>query len=81
MGRAGTMITIVKYIILIAAAPLWMPFLRALFEELEAALREQGGLFGEEPSAERLIEIRREIALEEDRVVNEPLAHRRPAAR
>ena len=70
-------ITLVKYLILIASAPFWMPFMRALYEELEAALRDQGGLFGDEPSAEKKAEIRREMAMEEDRVVNEPLAHRR----
>lgn len=70
-------IAILKYLIVFGSAPLWLPFLKALYEELEAALREQGGLFGEEPSAERLAEIRQEIAMEEERVVNEPLAYRR----
>ena len=48
-----------------------------LLEELEHALKDQGGLFGDEPSADRVEEIRREMALEEERVVNEPIAHRR----
>ncbi|MFT5050120.1 MAG: hypothetical protein ACI8QZ_001514 [Chlamydiales bacterium] len=71
------MATFLKYLILLLSAPVWLPFLRALWDELENALRDQGGLFGQEPSAEQLIEIRREQALEEDRVLNEPLAHRR----
>jgi len=71
------MTSILKYLILALTAPIWMPFLKALWEELEHALRDQGGLFGNEPTAEQLIEIQREMAMEEDRVVNEPLAHRR----
>ena len=70
-------LAIVKYLILLLTMPWWLPFMKALWQELNDALREQGGLFGDEPSATKLAEIRREIAMEEERVINEPIAHAR----
>ena len=66
---------ILKYIVLILSAPLWMPFARALWEELNDALRPDGGLFGPEPTQRKREEILAEIAREEPRLVHEPLAH------
>ncbi len=66
---------ILKYIVLIASAPLWLPFAKALWEELNDAFRPDGGLFGPEPTQRRREEILAEIAREEPRLVHEPLAH------
>lgn len=66
---------VLKYVILIASAPIWLPFVKALWEELNDALRPDGGLFGPEPTKRRREEILDEIAQEEMRVVHEPLAH------
>jgi hypothetical protein len=35
-----------RYLLLAVTAPLWWPFLRELYREMNAALREEGGLFG-----------------------------------
>jgi len=66
---------ILKYIVLIVSAPLWLPFAKALWEELNDAFRPDGGLFGPEPTQRRRAEILAEIAREEPRLVHEPLAH------
>lgn len=66
---------ILKYVLLIAAAPIWLPFAKALWEELNDALRPDGGLFGPEPTQAKREKILDEIAREDPRVVHEPLAH------
>ncbi len=66
---------VLKYIVLIVSAPLWLPFAKALWEELNDALRPDGGLFGPEPTQRKREEILDEIAREEPRLVHEPLAH------
>jgi hypothetical protein len=66
---------VLKYVLIIALAPIWLPFVKALWEELNDALRPDGGLFGPEPTQRRREEILDEIAQEEMRVVHEPLAH------
>ena len=68
---------IIKYTLLLVTAPIWVPFVKALWQELNDALREEGGVFGKELSRDQLDEIRREIEDEEERLVNEPLAHLR----
>jgi hypothetical protein len=35
-----------RYLLLAVTAPLWWPFLRELYREMNAALREEGGLLG-----------------------------------
>ena len=35
-----------KYLLLLLAAPIWWPFLKALFREFDEALKDEGGLFG-----------------------------------
>jgi hypothetical protein len=50
----------VKYAIVALTAPLWIPFVRSLYRTLDDALRDEGGLFGEAPSPEKLREIDRE---------------------
>ena len=41
-----------RYLILLVTSPLWWPFLRELYKEMDNALREDGGLLGRrtEPS-------------------------------
>jgi len=68
---------ILKYLIVIFSAPLWIPFIRALGQELKLSMREEGGFLGKTPNKEKLEEIRREIAREESPLVDEPLAHLR----
>ena len=47
---------IVKYTLLVMAFPVWMPFFKALYTELNDALAEEGGLFGRTPT-QREIEV------------------------
>lgn len=47
----------VKYGLVIALAPFWMPFFRSLWRSLNDSLREEGGLFGRAPTDEQLTEI------------------------
>ena len=65
-------IAILKYTVLIASAPIWWPFAKALWNDLKDSLREEGGLFGEPPHPRKLEEIRREKELQEDNLVHEP---------
>lgn len=51
---------IAKYTLLVLAAPFWWPFLKALYAELNDALREEGGLVGRAPSADQLRKINRD---------------------
>ena len=48
----------VKYGIVVLLTPLWLPFIKALWKSLNAALREEGGLLGAPPTEEELRELR-----------------------
>lgn len=50
----------VKYAIIALSTPLWMPFAKALWSELNASLRDEGGLFGDAPTAAELRTIEKE---------------------
>ena len=54
----------VKYALLVLSVPFWWPFVKALWEELNESLAEEGGLFGEEPDAAELARMRIEQAHE-----------------
>jgi hypothetical protein len=71
---------LVKYGILIAAAPWWVPFVKALWNELNASLREEGGLFGAPPSAQELERMNRDQGAFVTSMVHEPRPDR-PRAR
>lgn len=47
----------VKYGLVIALAPYWLPFFRSLWRSLNDSLRDEGGLFGRAPTDEQLREI------------------------
>ena len=66
-----------KWVIVLGSMPFWLPFLRALWEELNLAMREDGGLYGQEPGPIQREQIRQELAMEEPKLVSETLAHRR----
>ncbi|MAG62829.1 hypothetical protein CMO84_04835 [Candidatus Woesearchaeota archaeon] len=75
MEETGT--DFLKIGLILAAFPLWGPFAKALYEELQVALRPEGGLFGDNPSPRERRAIEAEIELEEMPQVHEPLAHLR----
>ena len=61
----------VKYAVIVLGAPFWLPFVKALWEELNESLADEGGLFGEEPDAEELARMRAE-APRETPMVSDP---------
>jgi len=73
---------ILRWVFMIGAMPIWLPFLVTLWNDFNEALREDGGLLGEPPSPRELEAIRREKASKPDLLVNEPIVrageHRRP---
>ena len=69
---------LIRYVLVLLLMPFWFPFLRALWKELERAMRPDGGLFGRSLRTDERERIEREIReTEESPVVDEPLAHHR----
>ena len=73
-------IKLIKLGVVIVTAPVWYPFVKALWLEFKESMREHGGLLGDPPSARQMLEIERDKARREDALVNEPLAHARAAS-
>lgn len=65
---------VLRYAIVLVTAPLWLPFVKALWKEFNRALRWEGGLLGRRPSAREVAEIELAARYEEDPLVSEPLA-------
>jgi hypothetical protein len=65
-----------KLMILGLISPTWYPFLRAVWEEMNISMAEEGGLFGPFPSRIQLEEIMREKRLRADPLVHEPFMTR-----
>ncbi len=40
-----------KYVLLVVTVPFWLPFVRAIWEDFNQALRDEGGLLGYGPPA------------------------------
>lgn len=72
---------ILKYVFMLAALPIALPFMKSLVRDLLLAFEEDGGLLGNPPSAAKLEEIRKAKKRRPDPLVSEPLAHVRKAAR
>lgn len=76
---------ILRWVLLLGAMPIWLPFLRILWKDFNRALEEEGGIFGRAPNARDRERIRRERMHEPDPLVSEPWARRgeprAPAAR
>jgi hypothetical protein len=64
---------ILRWVLMIGAAPIWLPFLLTLWNDFNDALKEEGGLIGEPPTAAELEIIRKEKALKPEVLVNEPI--------
>jgi hypothetical protein len=63
---------ILRWVLLIGATPLWLPFLRALWRDFNHALREDGGLMGSPPSPLELERMQRERTVHPDPLRSEP---------
>ena len=70
---------LVRYVIVLLLAPVWVPFAKALFTQLLRAVKPDGGLYGRTPNPRKRAVIERELAREEDPLVHEPIAHSRGA--
>jgi hypothetical protein len=76
---------ILRWVLLLAAMPIWLPFLRILWRDFNRALQEEGGIFGRTPTARDAERIRLEKMREPEPLVSERWARRgetaAPAAR
>lgn len=63
---------ILKALLVILTAPAWYPFLKAVWEEFNQAMAEDGGLFGRLPTPRELEQIEREKLGKPDPLVHEP---------
>src|SRR6188474_3414559 len=53
---------ILRWVLLIGAMPIWIPFLFTLWRDFNDALREDGGLLGSPPTGRELEQVRQELA-------------------
>ncbi|MBK7877258.1 MAG: hypothetical protein IPJ77_16200 [Planctomycetes bacterium] len=67
---------ILRWVLLIGAAPIWWPFIRILWRDFNAALRDEGGLFGRAPVGRELERIQREQAAAPPTLTHEPWVRR-----
>jgi hypothetical protein len=74
---------ILRWFLLLASAPIWLPFLKALLDDFNSTLAEDGGFFGRAPSRAERERILREKAKQPDVLISEPWTRRgeRPAKR
>src|SRR5262245_29188057 len=64
---------ILRWVLLIGAAPIWIPFLFTLWRDFNDALREDGGLLGSPPTGRELEAVRKELAGRPEVLVSEPI--------
>jgi len=72
---------ILRWFLLLASAPIWLPFLKALLDDFNSTLAEDGGIFGRTPSRAERERILSEKAKQPDVLISEPWTRRgeRPA--
>ncbi|HTF90926.1 MAG TPA: hypothetical protein VK843_21080 [Planctomycetota bacterium] len=71
----------IKYAIIACTFPLWLPFLKALYVELNDALAAEGGLFGRTPTQRELRLITRDPTRSKSPLVSEEFDPDRPGQR
>jgi hypothetical protein len=67
---------LLRWILLIGAAPLWWPFLRTLWRDFDDSLAEEGGVFGRPPGPQELERIQQEKSERPDPLISEPWVRR-----
>jgi hypothetical protein len=65
---------LLRWILLIGAAPIWWPFLRTLWRDFDETLAEEGGVFGRPPGPKELERIRARKRGQPDPLISEPWA-------
>ncbi len=63
---------LLKGLLVLVTAPAWYPFLKAVWEELNEAMADEGGLLGRLPTAHELQELERESVGKPDALIHEP---------
>ena len=71
------LIKFLKLCVLAALSPIWYPIVRELYREVEAALIEEGGLLGSQPTPDELAKLREKYKDYSDPLVSEPWAEAR----
>ena len=66
----------IKGVFVLLASPLWFPLVKAVWEEFNEAMAEEGGLFGRPPSPRELEKIEQERALKPEPLIHEPWSTR-----
>jgi hypothetical protein len=67
---------ILRWFLLLASAPIWLPFLKALLDDFNSTLAEDGGIFGRTPSRAERERILSEKAKQPDVLISEPWTRR-----
>ncbi len=62
-----------RIIIFLLTAPLWLPVLKSLWEEVNWMLRDEGGVFGQLPNDREREEFQKPLSSAEDPLVEEPI--------
>ncbi len=62
----------VKVGVLIALSPFWWPVLKAMYQEVQATLRKEGGLFGKKPTPRELKEMEDKHGIYESPLISIP---------
>ena len=62
-----------RFLILLLTAPLWLPVARALWEEVNWMLRDEGGVFGQLPNERERVELQKPTTSAEDPLVEDPI--------
>jgi hypothetical protein len=64
---------LIRWVLLIGASPIWLPFLRHLWRDFNHALRDEGGLIGAPPRGQTAERLRAEKRFDRDRLTSEPI--------
>jgi len=62
-----------RILILLITAPLWLPVVKSLWEEINWMLRDEGGVFGQLPNDREREEFQKPLTSAEDPLVEEPI--------
>ncbi|MDZ4773719.1 MAG: hypothetical protein SGI72_11370 [Planctomycetota bacterium] len=64
---------LLRWVLLIGATPIWLPFIRILWRDFNHALRDEGGLIGAPPRGREAERLRAEKVFDRDRLQSEPI--------
>ena len=62
-----------RLLVLLITTPLWWPVMRALWEEVNWMLRDEGGVFGQIPSERERRKLTEPLSKDDDPLIEEPI--------